>query len=110
MNYGASSGGGQSIAQPRVSHETSTARLDNLTATIGELDPILDRLDRMGHGIEQLADKVGGTGPQPLNEPKGPDTPPHSMVDNLHRKIMALDYLLNRADNHLNRLGRSLGE
>ena len=85
------------------------AKAASLPQAIAQLEPQIERAARICAHLENIADRLTGSRPQPAGADENrPDTPPHSLVDSLRRKRNDLDNWLTRCEQQLSRISEGL--
>lgn len=88
---------------------TLTAKApDTVQSVTRDFDPLVQRIFKMASEIDMLGDRLEGSRPQDAGA-AAPDTPPHSLLDELQRKRVAFDHAIMLCESGLQRLNRALG-
>lgn len=83
---------------------------NTINGVISEFDRSLERTGKLLASLRHIGDHVDGAKPQQATaEVSKLDTPPHSLIDNLHRKERALSGLLSQCEDAVQRLSQSIG-
>lgn len=88
--------------------QTSTIAKDNLVKAIEDFSPQIERLQRVLGELRMVCDAIEGVHPSEVAE-NSPESPPHSLLDNAHRKCRNLSTLIGLCEEATMRLRNVVG-